>query len=123
MYQDLANSAMNPFMMSIAPTTPMYLGGVKMRRQLDHDKLDIIKKKGKEDKKNLKKALIVIGSCLALGFIPVLRKNITKAGGIKKFISNKWTSFKNWLLNKNTPKPTWYQKIKAKFSKKVTTSE
>lgn len=119
MYQDLANSTMSPFSMPIAPATS-YLGGVRLPRQLDHDKLEIINKKEKQDKKNFKKALILIGSCLALGFIPGIRKNITKAGGIGKYISNKWTSFKNWISGTKTPKPSLWQRFKGLFKKKTT---
>lgn len=120
MYQDLAKSSMPPFLTPMMPATN-YLGGVQMPRQLDHDKLEIINKKRKEDKRNFKRALTVIGACIALGFIPVIRKNITKAGGIGKFISNTWTNFRNWITGTKTAKPSLWQKFKNLFKKKPAT--
>ena len=55
MYQDLAKSSMPPFLTPMMPATN-YLGGVQMPRQLDHDKLEIINKKRKEDKRNCRKS-------------------------------------------------------------------
>ena len=87
MYQDLANSTMGPMPYTVGvPMTNGYitggygrslLGGAKMRRQLDNDKIEIMNQKEKQDKSTLKIALWVIGGALALGSIPVLRNSNT----------------------------------------------
>jgi hypothetical protein len=98
MYQDLGNYTMNPMTMPFGGmTSSSYLGGVQMPRRLDHDKLELINHKNKEGNSTFKKAMLGIGACLLLGYIPVLRKGITKAGGIGNYLKN---------LFKSTPKPT-----------------
>ncbi len=87
-YQDLANSTMNPMRLGMYGGNTSYLGGVQMRRQPDADKIQLMNKKNKEAKKTFKKAMLGIGACLLLGFIPVVRKGIKKAGGIREYFSS-----------------------------------
>ena len=95
-HQDLINSSMGPVYMPFGSVSgygigaSSYLGGVKMQRQLDQDKLDLMNKKENEDKSTLKKALIALAVVIGLGSIAPLRKSIKKAGGIKTYLSNIW---------------------------------
>lgn len=109
MYQDLANSTMGPMSMPFGGMVGMpgagmyntsYLGGVKMHRQPDHDKVQIMNKKEKEDKNTLKKALLVLGGIVLLGSIAPLRKSIKKAGGLGEYLKKGWNSVKNWVTGK-----------------------
>lgn len=109
MYQDLANSTMGPMSMPFGGMAGMYgagmyntsyLGGVKMRRQPDSDKVQIMNKKGNEDKNTFKKVLLALGGIVLLGSIAPLRKSIKKAGGIGKYMKNGWSSVKNWFTGK-----------------------
>ncbi len=101
MYQDLANSTMGPMYIpfgtmagmsgygtGIAGINSNYLGGARMRRQLDRDKIEVSNRKGNQDSHTLRNALIVIGACIALGSIAPIRKSIKKAGGISKYIKS-----------------------------------
>lgn len=62
-YRDLANSTMGP--MAMPPLggitggyyNTSYLGGVRMQRQLDHDKISLMNQKEKEDRSSMKKHL------------------------------------------------------------------
>ena len=105
-YQDLANSTMGPMYMPFGSVAgcgvggTSYLGGVQMQRQLDQDKLDLMNKKKNEDKGTLKKALIALAVVIGLGSIAPLRKSIKKAGGLKTFFKNKWTSIINSIKGK-----------------------
>lgn len=99
MYQDLANYTMGPmstpFMAN--PYNTQLLGGTSMPRQLDQDKVEIMNKKEKQDIGNGKKVLGALGAILLIGAIPILRKNIKKAGGIGKYFENKWNSLVNFV--------------------------
>lgn len=90
-----------------------YLGGVQIRPQLDHDKVQLINKKNKEGKDTFKKAMLGIGACLLLGFIPVIKKGIKKSGGVGKYIKDVWTS----LTAPKAKKTSLWQRIKNKFKK------
>lgn len=126
MYQDLANYSMPYMNMPYMMGQNSLIGGVRMAPQLDHDKVDIIKKKENSDKKVFKTALAAIGAMLAIGFIPTIRKGIARSGGVFNYIrsffvrqpappsrmarfkawcSNKWNSFKN-LFRRNRTNPT-----------------
>lgn len=127
-HQDLINSSMGPMYMPFGGVTGYgigtspYLGGVKMQRQLDQDKLDLINKKEKEDKSTLKKALITLAVVIGLGSIAPLRKSIKNAGGIKAYLKNQWTGIVNSIKGNKTPKApnNFWQKVKSFFtSKKV----
>ncbi len=112
MHQDLASSSfgmmsypmmgmgygMGMGMPAIQRTT--YLNGTKMKSQAESD--EFLKRQDEQDKKDLsllKKALLVFGGCVLLGFIPPLRKSIKNAGGIGKFCSNQWNKVVNWAKN------------------------
>lgn len=95
MYQDLANSTMGPMRMPMGAMQGMYgtgmyntsyLGGVRMPRQLDKDKVQIMNNKENQDKNTAKKVLIGLGAMIVLGSIPVLRKSIKKSGGIVNYV-------------------------------------
>lgn len=95
MYQDLANSTMGPMRMPMGAMqgmygagmyNPSYLGGVRMPRQLDKDKVQIMNNKENQDKNTAKKVLIGLGAMIVLGSIPVLRKSIKKSGGIVNYV-------------------------------------
>lgn len=109
MYQDLANATMGPLAMPSCTVNPYantnLLGGAAIKSQLDNDKLEIMKSKDNEDKNTFKKALGVLGLCLALGAVPIVRKNIKKAGGVGKYLKNKWNNFVNSLKGKKVRKP------------------
>lgn len=126
MYQDLANYTMNPMMgmpfggMTVGGIgSTSYLGGVQMRPQLDNDKVQLMNKKNEEGKSTFKKAMLGIGACLLLGFIPVVRKGIKKSGGVWNYVKglftgpkkpSLWQRFKGWCSGKWT-------KIKGKPNK------
>lgn len=124
-HQDLINSGMPtiymPFGGVLGGYNTSYLGGVQMPRQLDQDKVDLMNNKEKEDKGTFKKALLALGTILALGSIPVLRKSVKKAGGISNYLKNKWSNVINSIKgNKQTSKCSFWQKLKNVFkSKKV----
>lgn len=122
MYQDLANYTMNPMMpfggmvggMYGGIGTTSYLGGVQMRPQLDTDKVQLMNKKNQEGMNTFKKALLGIGACFLLGFIPVLRKGIKNSGGVLNYVKG--------LFTKTPPapkKPSLWQKFKSIFKKKT----
>ena len=133
-HQDLINSSMGPMYMPFGGVTGYgigtypYLGGVKMQRQLEQDKLDLINKKENEDKNILKKALVTLAVVIGLGAIAPLRKSIKKAGGINAFLKNRWNNLVNSIKcnktlkvqNNNQAKVSFWQKVKNFFkSKKV----
>lgn len=125
MYQDLANSTMGPMSIPLGTMSGMcgagmygrmgntnYLGGVQMRRQPDKDKVQIMNKKENQDKNTAKKVLIGLGAMVALGCIPILRKNIKKAGGLKKYFQNSWDSLKNFVTGKKPQKAgNWFTRL------------
>ena len=123
MYQDLTNYTMGPMYMPFAGVNPYansnLLGGTMMPRQLDHDKLDVKNAKENEDKSTAKKVLTALGVILTLGAIPIVRKNIIKAGGIGKYLSNKWTSIVNFVKGNKT-KPSKFKRFKVWCSNKWT---
>ena len=105
-HQDLINSSMGPMNMPFGGVTGYgigtspYLGGVRMQRQLDKDKLDLMNKKKNEDKNTLKKALIALAVVIGLGSIAPLRKSIKNAGGLKTYLKNQWTNIINLIKGK-----------------------
>lgn len=121
MYQDLANSTMGPMRMPMGAIQGMYgagmyntsyLGGVRMPRQLDKDKVQIMNNKENQDKNTAKKVLIGLGVLVALGSIPVLRNSIKKAGGLKKYLQNSWDSLKNFVTGKKQQKSgNWFTRL------------
>lgn len=121
MYQDLANYTINPMMvnpfgMAGGIGTTSYLGGVRMQPQLDHDKVQLMNKKNEEGKSTFKKAILGIGACLLLGFIPVIRKGVKNSGGIWNYVKG--------LFTKTPPapaKPSRWQRFKNIFRRKSTT--
>ena len=122
MYQDLANSTIGamPYtagmpMMYGYGASGTYLGGATMRQQPDRDKIEIMRQKENQDKSTLKKALWIIGGAIALGSIPVLRNSIKKAGGLKKYAQNCWTSLKNFVKGKPKKQGNWFTRL---FSRK-----
>lgn len=120
MYQDLANYSMPPMQMGMpfggmVGGNTSYLGGVQLKRQLDHDKVQLINKKNEEAKSTLKKALIGIGVCLAIGFIPVICKNVKNAGGVWQYIKGLFT--KTPPAPPSTPKPSLWQRFKNIFTR------
>lgn len=119
MYQDLANSTMGtmPYTTGIPPAMygygmggTSYLGGTQMRQQPDRDKVEIMRQKENQDKSTLKKALWILGGAIALGSIPVLRKSIKKAGGLKKYVQSCWNSIKTWVTGK-PKKGNWFTNL------------
>ena len=124
MYQDLANSTMGPLNMSLGGMrgvgmpigSSSYLGGVRMQQQPDRDKLEIKHKKENEDKNTFKKAMGVLALAVGIACIPSLRKSIKKAGGISKYLKNKWDGIVDYVNGNNT-KVSFWQKIKNKFKK------
>ena len=109
MYQDLANYSMGPMVAPFGWMTNPYstnmLHGTAMPRQLDADKVEIMKQKENQDKSTFKKAAIALGVILAAGFIPFVRK------GIKN--GNLWQSVKD--LFKSGPKQPIMPRIKKWF--------
>ena len=113
MYQDLGKYSMNPFGMPVGGMMPgmyggmypSYLGGVTMAPQLEHDKVELKKKKNKEGNKTFKTVAKAVGALLLLGYIPYFRKRIIKSGGIGKYISKQWTALTNSFKNVFSPKP------------------
>lgn len=109
-YQDLANYSMPMF--QPVPFGTVLSGSIKMPRQLDADKVQLMNKKDAEGKKsfnNVLKTLAVIG---ALIFTSSLIKNVKKSGGISKYLSGQWKN----LTNLFKAKPA-----KTSFGKKVLT--
>ena len=110
MYQDLANYSMGPMITPFGGMTNPYntnmLRGTTMPRQLDADKIEIMKQKENQDKSTFKKAAIALGVILAAGFIPFVRN------GIKN--GNLWQSVKD--LFKSSPKKPVMPRIKDWFS-------
>lgn len=130
MYQDLGTYSMNPFgvpggggmMMpgmygGIGSTS--YLGGVRLAPQLEHDKVQLINQKDKEGHKTLKTVAKVLGVLMLLGFIPHIGKQITKAGGLGKYISKQWNALTGSISNIFNPKPkvSAWQKFKNLFKR------
>lgn len=132
MYQDLANYTMSPMYMPFGGMTAggvgssSYLGGVQMRPQLDNDKVQLMNKKSEEGKSTFKKAMLGIGACLLLGFIPVVRKGIKNSGGVLNYVkslftkapkkASRWSRFKNWCSGKWTKlkgKPDKWNRFKG----------
>ncbi len=100
MYQDLANSTMGPMYMHGIYGGGMYsplLGDVRLARQLDHDKFQVINKKEKEGTNTMKLAGAALAIILAIGGIGRVRKGIKAAGGFTKYIGNKWDDFICWI--------------------------
>lgn len=123
MYQDLANYTMNPMMpfggmvggMYGGIGSTSYLGGVQMRPQLDTDKVQLMNKKNQEGMSTFKKAMLGIGACLLLGFIPVIGKSIKKSGGVWNYVKG--------LFTKTPPapkKPSLWQRFKNLFKNNPT---
>lgn len=119
MYQDLGNYTMSPMYMPFGGMTAggigttSYLGGVQMRPQPDHDKVQLMNKKNEEGKNTFKKAMLGIGAVIALGFIPVIGKGIKKSGGVWNYVKG--------LFTKTPPapaKPSLWQRFKNIFKKK-----
>ncbi len=118
MYQDLANYTMNPMMgmggMVGGIGAASYLGGIQMRPQPDSDKVQLMNKKNQEGNSTFKKAMLGIGACLLLGFIPVVKKGIKNSGGVWKYVKS--------LFTKTPPapkKPSLLKRFKNKFKKKT----
>ena len=119
MYQDLANSTMGAMNMSLEPMSGMYgagmygggsvvtsyLGGIKIPKQLDRDKVQIMNKKENQDKNTAKKILIGLGAFIALGIIPNFKKKYKKAGGLTGYIKNGWNSLKSFVTGKKKTAP------------------
>lgn len=126
-YQDLGAYSMNPYGMPISGVAgggmpyanSSYLGGVAMQPQLCQDKVDLINKKDAEGNKTLKKVAYTLGALLLIGYVPYFRKQITKAGGVAKYLSNKWTSITDSIKNAFNSKPelTRWQKFKNWFGR------
>lgn len=118
MYQDLANYTMNPMMgmpfggMVGGIGSTSYLGGVQMRPQLDNDKVQLMNKKNEEGKSTFKKAMLGIGACLLLGFIPVIRKGIKNSGGVWSYVKGLFTKTPS-----AAQKPSLWQRFKNLFKK------
>lgn len=126
-HQDLANSTMGPMYMPfggvVGGYNTSYLGGVQMQRQLDHDKISLMKQKENQDKSTMKKALVALAVIIGLGSIAPLRKSIKKAGGIGKYLNNQWKAIVNafkgnkTVTTNNGQKVNWWQKLKNVFKK------
>ncbi len=126
-HQDLANSTMGPMYMPfggvVGGYNTSYLGGVQMQRQLDHDKISLMKQKENQDKSTMKKALVALAVIIGLGSIAPLRKSIKKAGGIGKYLNNQWKAIVNAFKGNKTAttnngqKVNWWQKLKNVFKK------
>jgi hypothetical protein len=105
MYQDLGAYSMNPSgmpvggMMGMPYANTSYLGGVTMQPQLCQDKVDLMNKKDAEGKNTFKKIAITLGALLLIGYVPYFRKQIKKAGGIAKYLSNHWTNISTKVKN------------------------
>ncbi len=130
MYQDLGTYSMNPFGvpngggmmmpgMYGAGIGTSYLGGVTMAPQLEHDKVELMNRKDKEGNKTLKNIAKALGVLLLIGYVPYFRKQITKAGGIGKYLSNGWKAFTNSVKNTFSPQPklSRWQRFKNWFNK------
>lgn len=103
-----AGGAMNP--------QTSYLNGAKMKQQPTEDEYFKVKEeKAEGDKKLLKTALLIFAGCVALGFIPPLRKALTPKEGFGKFFSKKWHSVADWTKNKCSAFSNW---VKNLFKKK-----
>lgn len=116
MYQDLANYTMKPMNIPIGNMTgryPSYLGGVQMHKQPDQDEVRLMHKKDNEGKSTFKKALIGIGICFALGFVPGINKKIKSL-----FKSSSSTSTSMSIQNIKTKISNGWQKFKSFFHKK-----
>ena len=115
MYQDLGTYSMNPFGVPTGGGMMMpgmygagigtsYLGGVRLAPQLEHDKVELINKKEQEGNKTIKNVAKALGALLLIGYVPYFRKQITKAGGIGKYISKQLNSLTQGI--KKMFKPT-----------------
>ncbi len=112
MYQDLINSTMGPLNIPYAPGMygagmygTSYLGGdVRLAPQLDQDKFQVMEQKENQGKRTMKIAGAVIGIILTLGALGRVRKGIKNAGGITKYLGNKWNNFINWVKGNKKPK-------------------
>ncbi len=93
------------------------LGGVTMKPQLENDTLDLINKKHQEDKNTIKKVGLALGALLLIGFVPHFRKQITKSGGVGKYLKKQWKDVVDSFKNIGKPKPTKWQKFKGWISK------
>ncbi len=129
MYQDLANSTMGPMYMPFGGMYglglyggyPGYLGSVRLPRQLDQDKFQTMQNKEKDSKNTMKKVGIALALILALGSFGRIRKGIKSAGGITKYLGNKWDDLVNWVKGNKKPKISRWQSFKNIFKKTPTT--
>lgn len=99
MYQDLGNYPMNPFICGMMPLGcgmyPSYLGDIRLRPLPERDMVQLMHKKNHNGNENAKLLGKIIGAAFLVGFIPYFAKNIKKAGGIGKYVSNNWTKLVN----------------------------
>ena len=127
MYQDLGAYSMNPYgammpgMYGVPFGATNYLGGVTMQPILCEDKVELINKKNADGNKTAKKAGLILGGLLLLGFVPVIGKFI-KNGGIKNALKKGWDSIKNLFSSSAqapapAPKPSLLQRFKNLFKK------
>ena len=118
MYQDLGTYSMNPFGVPTGGGMMMpgmygagigtsYLGGVRLAPQLEHDKVELINKKEQEGNKTIKNVAKALGALLLIGYVPYFRKQITKAGGIGKYISKQWNSLTQGIKKMFKPTTPW----------------
>lgn len=121
MYQDIGRMSMQPMGVPFGMYTPSYLGNVRMQPQLDHDKYITMQTKEKESWSTFKKASLALAGLLAITCIGPLRKNITKAGGITKYLTKQYNNIKNWFKPK-APKPSIWQRFTNIFKKKPKTT-
>ena len=125
MYRDLASSTVGPmsfplggmYAPGIYPGYAAGIGRVRLASQPDKDKFETMNKKDNEGYKTMKYAAIALATIFALGRIGPIRKNIKKAGGISKYLSNKWDNFVDFIKGNKNPKVSWWQKFKNLFHK------
>lgn len=121
-YQDLANSSMPPMNLSFGQMTGSYLGNVKMRSQLDADKVDIMNRKESQDKSTFKKAMLALAAIGVIAILPSTFKKLGRFLGFSKKTSL-FTKLKNGLYNITVrPVKSIIKGCKNLFGKKKSTS-
>lgn len=125
MYQDMANYTMSPMNMPVMPfggvTGTSYLGGTRIKPQLDQDKIEIMNKKEAEGKSTAKKIALGLGVVFLMGFIPGLFGKKSVFQNASEFLSKHSASAKTHLSNfwtKLKGKPDKLNRFKAWCSAK-----
>ncbi|MDR1168065.1 MAG: hypothetical protein LBK53_04130 [Heliobacteriaceae bacterium] len=113
-YGGMMMPGLMPGMMPVVP--PM--AGLQMHPPLSDDKFIATKAKhDDQSNKFLKNSMKVVGACVTIAMLAMLRKNIIKAGGFSPYFKKIGSSIKNWFsFGKTSPAPapgtSWWSRTK-----------